>query len=84
MGTGSGFLVLAERAHQAIKFPILTIYVSYTIGNVWRERVAITAPVRTRAALEEMPSLPSNVTYSDFGLIFPPRLWVIFGYHSQQ
>ena len=62
-GTGSGFLVLAARARQAIKSPILTIYVPYTIGNVWRERVAITAPVRTRAALE-MLSLPSNVTHS--------------------
>ena len=56
-GTGSGFLVLAARARQAIKSPILTIYVSYAIENAWRKRVAITAPVRTRAALE-MPSLP--------------------------
>ena len=63
-GTGSGSLVLAARARQAIKFPILTIYISYTIGNVWREHVASTAPGRTRAALE-MPSLPFYVTHSD-------------------
>ena len=75
-GTGIGSLVLAARARQAIKFAILTIYVLYTIGNVWRERVASTAPGRTRAALE-MPSLPSNVTHSDFGLTFPPNIRAI-------
>ena len=57
--TGSGYLILVARAQQAIKFPILTIYVMYTIENAWREPVAITAPVRTRAALE-MPSLWSK------------------------
>ena len=83
-GTGSGSLVLAARARQAIKFPILTIYVSYTIGNVWCERVASTAPGRTRAALE-MPSLPFYVMHSDeFGLSITLAIWVIFGYHSQQ
>ena len=77
-------MVLAARARQAIKFALLTIYVSYTIGNVWRERVASTAPGRTRAALE-MPSLPFYVTHSDeFGLSITLAIWVKNGYHPQQ